>query len=200
MRKGIVSTSLLSLLALSGCEPKASLRGRHYTSQFGYTTQIDPRDLGMSSTSPESVTLAGITIFNEGFFKKPHAFLISRIASEGDGLENAYYKSVAIATSNVQASLNPGQGFRIVGEGKPSPISIDGMHGLRGGCELWRYKSQEDLFNERFTSKESLKIQVMRDEPYLYVFTFMSGNNKDSNFAFALDVYERFTGSFKRPK
>lgn len=194
MRKSTLG--LLSLLAFPSCEPF----NKNYMSKLGYSTQIDPRDYNMNLSDPDSRTLGKLTVFNQGFVRKPHAFLISRIASEGDELETAYYKSVVISMAPVQASLKPGEGIRIVGEGKPIPINIDGMPGLRGGCELWRYKSQEDLFNETFTSKESLKIKIMKDEPYLYVFTFISGNNKDSNFDSVLEVYERFTGSFKRSK
>lgn len=216
MRKELVSAGLLSLLAFSGCErstpkerpnttqPEYSIHStpkeRPYTSQFKYSTQIDPRDFNMERQNSNSQRAGNLTLFGESFIKKPHGFIVNGLPVLSNDLENDFYKMVAMNSQMNELDLKPGQGFRLVGEGKPVPIIMDGMSGLRGGCQFWRYDNQAELLQGRYLDKRCLKLAVASDGTYVYTFSFISRDITDSEFAPSLRVYERFVESFKRPK
>lgn len=178
-------------------EPQAYVE-KPYTSQFGYTTQIDPRDFGMELKDPSSRRIGKFDIFSESFGRKPHAFLVNKLPLLSNDLETTFYTALSFNVEMNQSDLEPGQGFRMVGEGKPRPISIDGMDGLMGGSQLWRYNTRDDLLNDRYLDKRSIKLVVAADGTYSYTFTFISGDVNDNRFASVVEVYEKFATSFKR--
>jgi len=192
----ILSTGLLSLLALSSCGG----HDKNYSSQFGYSTKIDPRDFGMELTGLSSRKIGELTIFNENFVAPPHAFFVSRLPVLNKDLSDTINQMISINVNMMEAELKPGQGFRLVGDGPSKKIKLDGLDGLSGGLQLWKYNSEKDLQADRYIGKRTLKIKAVSDPDCIYAFTFVSADSENRDFDSAFKVYEKFTGSFKRGK
>jgi hypothetical protein len=96
---------------------------------------VDPKDFGMvrDDANSEKISRGGITAFHETFQRdRDYTLAILRMPSDNLELNKVYDRVMLSNIDSLTPHLAPGEGVRIVGEGKPKAITLDKMDGING--------------------------------------------------------------------
>lgn len=125
-----------------------------------YTLSEDPGAHGFTQRVHEKINDSDYV----DRYVRENDLLMIGAARNSASLDTAYTQSSTQSSMLfgrlLEQTLAPGEGIRLVGEGPPRTVTVDGRPGLRGGLEYWKYRG-DVATNPTYTNKFVLHVTVV---------------------------------------